>query len=369
VSDGYGRGARGVSEAAAAPALDVRPRAPARPPPIALVGCGGISETHLAAYARAGWDVVALANPTRVKAEARRAQFYPGAATYTDHRALLAAHPEARVIDVTPHADVRPAIVADCLRAGRHVLSQKPLALDLAAARALVALADEHGVRLAVNQNGRWAPHLAWMRAAVQAGLVGDVSAVDVTIHWDHSWVLGTAFDAAAHLLLFDFGMHWFDFVQTLFPGRRASAVTAASARAAGQATRQPLLAHAAVQYAGARATITLNGDARYLTRDTTLVAGTLGSLRADGPDLEHQELTLHTSAGRAPVPLSGRWFEDGFHGAMAELLLALEEGREPSHSARDNLATLELAFAAAASERSGVPERPGAVAGLQARG
>jgi hypothetical protein len=44
---------------------------------------------------------------------------------------------------------------------------------------------------------------------------------------------------------------------------------------------------------------------------------------------------------------LEGVWFPDGFHGAMAELLCAFEERREPEHSARNNLRSLALCFAA----------------------
>jgi len=59
---------------------------------------------------------------------------------------------------------------------------------------------------------------------------------------------------------------------------------------------------------------------------------------------------------------LVGAWFPDGFHGAMAELLSSIEAGREPMNSARNNLASLELCFAAVASAERGRPVVPGAV-------
>ena len=97
----------------------------------------------------------------------------------------------------------------------------------------LCDLADAQGVRLAVNQNGRWAPHLAWMREAVRAGLIGQVQALDIAIHWDHGWIAGTAFDGIDDLILYDFAVHWFDFLASL--GVRPTSVYAARARAAGQ--------------------------------------------------------------------------------------------------------------------------------------
>jgi predicted dehydrogenase len=95
---------------------------------------------------------------------------------------------------------------------------------------------------------------------------------------------------------------------------------------------------------------------------DRTVVCGTQGTLRSTGPNLSEQSVTLHTAAGRATAKLDGTWFTNGFQGAMGELLCAIEDNREPSHGARDNLASLALCFAALASADSGLPQVPGTV-------
>jgi predicted dehydrogenase len=53
---------------------------------------------------------------------------------------------------------------------------------------------------------------------------------------------------------------------------------------------------------------------------------------------------------------LTGHWFNDGFAGAMGEMLAALEDGREPRNSARANLATIRLCQATLRAARSGRP-------------
>jgi hypothetical protein len=83
-------------------------------------------------------------------------------------------------------------------------------------------------------------------------------------------------------------------------------------------------------------------------------VAGTAGSLQADGPDLGAQTVTLTTATGIARPVLEGKWFNDGFRGTMGELLCAIEEGREPLNAARENLFSLALAFAAVRSRIDG---------------
>ncbi|HVA91205.1 MAG TPA: gfo/Idh/MocA family oxidoreductase, partial [Chloroflexota bacterium] len=100
---------------------------------------------------------------------------------------------------------------------------------------------------------------------------------------------------------------------------------------------------------------------------DRTFLAGTKGSAISSGPSLSDQRVILTTAEGTSSPKLEGTWFREGFHGAMGELLCAIEEDREPLHGARGNLRGLELAFAAIASAREGVPKAPGQVERLPA--
>ena len=150
------------------------------------------------------------------------------------------------MFDITPHPAERVPLVEAALKAGKHVLSQKPFVVDLDTGERLVALADKMGVKLAVNQNGRWAPHFAYMREAVRAGLVGDVVSCHTGVHWDHSWIVGTPFEKIDDLIFFDFAVHWFDFLSSLI-GDKATSVYATRQRAAGQRAAPPLLAQALV--------------------------------------------------------------------------------------------------------------------------
>ena len=336
-----------------APALPYRPPQPKRyRPRIGLIGTGGIAASHLDAYRTAGWEVAAICNRTRAKAEARAAEFCPNARV-TDRYADVLADRSIDVVDITPHPADRMPIIEAAIGAGKHVLSQKPFVLDLDRGNRLVAMARETGVRLAVNQNGRWAPHLSWMREAVLAGAIGDVITAHASIHWDHGWIAGTAFEHIEDLILYDFGIHWFDFVASIV-GDRCRSVFATTARATDQAATVPLLAQALVRLDCGQASLVFDGCTRHGSRDTTFIAGTTGSLASDGPDLGRQSVSLSTGEGLARPFLEGTWFNDGFRGAMGELLLAIEENREPLNGAAGNLKSLALAFAAIESARTG---------------
>lgn len=347
-----------------APELPYRPPRPKTyRPRIGMIGTGGISDSHLDAYRSAGWEVAAVWNRTRSKAEQKVAAYCPEARVEDDWQALLADR-EIDVIDITLHPENRVPIIEAALKAGKHVLSQKPFVTDIRLGEALVKLADEQGLKLAVNQNGRWAPHISWMREAVRAELIGEVLSVHISLHWDHGWTAGTPFDEIEDLILFDFGVHWFDFLTSLV-GDRTESVFASATRAHGQHNRVPLLAQALVKLDGGQASLVFDGSAPCGPRDTTYIAGTRGALISDGPDLSSQSLTLITSEGIARPKLEGQWFNDGFSGTMGELLCAIEGDFAPSNSASSNLQSLALTLAAVQSRQTGQAVEVGSVCKL----
>ena len=337
----------------AAPTLPYLPPMPRNyRPRIALIGAGGIAAAHLDAYRKADWEVAAICGRTRDKAEARAKEFAPHA-KITDRFEEILAERSIDVLDITPHPADRLPLIEAALKAGKHVLSQKPFVLDLADGKRLVKLARDKGVKLAVNQNGRWAPHLSWMRGAVRAGLIGEVISAHVSVHWNHGWIAGTPFAKIEDLILYDFGIHWFDFV-TSIAGDRLKSVYAMAGPAKGQTATAPLLAQALVRMEGGQASLIFDGAAPHGPRDTTYIAGSKGSLVSDGPDLGAQTVTLTTAKGRARPALQGTWFNDGFRGAMGALLVAIENDAEPQNGAAENLNSLALAFAAIQSRRTG---------------
>lgn len=346
----------------AAPSLPYQPRDPkSYRPNIGMIATGGITQAHLDAYTKAGYQVTALCDLIESRAKARQKEFYPKATVTTDFREVL-ADPTIEVVDIAAHPHERPPLVEAALRAGKHVLSQKPFVLDLEVGSHLVAVAKEMDRKLAVNQNGRWSPHFSVIRSAIAAGHIGDVLAAHLSVHWNHDWVANTPFDKVHHVVLYDFAIHWFDILTCFMGGRTADSVYATVQAAKGQTATPPLLGQAMVSYAGAQASLVFDAFTPHGALDTTVVTGTKGMIVATGPDLGTQTVKLITEEGEATFDLEGSWFNDGFHGTMGELLCAIEENREPSNSAANNLASLALCFAAVKSADTGLPQVPGTV-------
>ena len=204
-----------------------------------IVGCGGIVKlAHLPAYTAYGVDVVGVFDADPEATDGIQTQFPVVGKVFASVDELL-ADPRIDVVDIATHPGVRRGLIEQAIDAGRHVLSQKPFAVDLAAARALVEHADRSGVRLAVNQNGRWAPPWRIATLLIEQGKVGEVCAVTHLFEHDFDWTIGTPYDEIEHFVLYDFAVHWIDITRCWLADKAVATVSAREYRTPSQAPGQ----------------------------------------------------------------------------------------------------------------------------------
>ncbi|MFW6060423.1 MAG: Gfo/Idh/MocA family protein [Phycisphaeraceae bacterium] len=175
-----------------------------------IVGCGGMSRRWIqTALESPEIELAGLVDLQRASAEQRARDFELDAALVYDSldAALAEAKPEV-VFDVTVPA-AHHAVTCAALRAGCHVLGEKPMAESMDQAREMVTLARETGRRYSVMQNRRAIPEAVSVAAFLRGGALGPVEEV----HCD--FFLGPHFsgfrDAMAHPLLLDMAIHTFD--------------------------------------------------------------------------------------------------------------------------------------------------------------
>ncbi|HWR85524.1 MAG TPA: Gfo/Idh/MocA family oxidoreductase [Rhodoglobus sp.] len=337
---------------------------PAAPAVVGLIGAGAIARgAHLPAYRDWGIPVAAVASRSIDDARTLARDFDIPAAVSVD---ALLADPGIAVVDLATGPAGRLDLIEAAVDAGKHVLAQKPLSADpaeLPRLRTLLDRARERGVRIAVNQNGRWAP--AWRLATllIRDGAIGDV--VGVTHLHDKPLppLAGTPFDAVPHMLLADYLVHWIDITRCWLEGGRVATVAAIDSRVPGQPAeaRNPWQATVHVGLdSGATASLRIAGNAIAGRGGCPFwIHGTRGSIRGSVL-LGSDRLELETAGALETFDLEGAWFTDGFAGTMGELLTATAEDREPENSARHVLATVELGLAAVASaEMGGAPVHP----------
>ncbi|MGO9877262.1 MAG: Gfo/Idh/MocA family protein [Acidimicrobiia bacterium] len=139
---------------------------------VAVVGTGFGARVHVPALRAAGFDVVALVgrDQERTARRAERLGVPNVAASLGD--ALTFAGVDAVTIATPPFAHC--ALAIEACDAGRHVICEKPFALDAIEAAAMVAAADRAGVTALVGHEFRWTPERALVARVIAGGLIGE---------------------------------------------------------------------------------------------------------------------------------------------------------------------------------------------------
>jgi predicted dehydrogenase len=136
------------------------------------------------------------------------------------------------VVDIAVPPDVQPAIVHAALDAGKHVLAQKPLAVTLRDALAMVEHAERAGARLAVNQNGRYDSSINAARQLVRQGILGTRLLANIDMHVETVWQEYMQDPRYDRLMILNLSIHLIDQLVWLFGA--PSAVTAFARKAPG---------------------------------------------------------------------------------------------------------------------------------------
>jgi predicted dehydrogenase len=196
----------------------------------AVVGTGFIGVVHVEALRRLGVEVAGIvgSSPERA-AEKARAAGLP--APYPSYEAML-EDPAVDVVHLTTPNHLHHAQVRDALAAGKHVVCEKPLAMNSEETADLVRLAEESGLVHAVNFNIRFYAQNQEARARVQSGEIGDVHLISggylqdwLLLDTDWNWRLDPAAGGSLRAVG-DIGSHWLDLV-TFITGRHVEAVMA----------------------------------------------------------------------------------------------------------------------------------------------
>jgi predicted dehydrogenase len=148
---------------------------------IAVLGTGDVSGEHIKAFAaHPNAEMRAILSRDRGRAEAKAQQYGLGKCrAYTDLDELLRADDIDAVSICTPHhLHVEQGVA--CAQAGKHVIVEKPIALDVPGLRRLHAAVSEYSVRSVVSFVLRWNPLIQTIRAILAGGLIGDVFCCEV---------------------------------------------------------------------------------------------------------------------------------------------------------------------------------------------
>ena len=186
---------------------------------VGVVGTGFMGRTHLEALRRLGSvEIQVVADKALENAQQLAAAFGVDRAT-ADYREILNDPAIDAVHVCTPNAMHFP-IAEAALRAGKHVLCEKPLATSSSEARKLVSLAKENKLRNCTCHNLRFYPMVQQMRCMREEGDLGEILVVQGTYSqdWllydtDWNWRIEASENGPSRVMA-DIGSHWCDMAE-----------------------------------------------------------------------------------------------------------------------------------------------------------
>ena len=150
----------------------------------ALIGCGRISPNHIGAAIANQLEIAALCDVIPEAMTDLVKQFgLTGVGKYTDYREMLQAE-KPELVAIATESGKHAAIALDCIAAGCNVIIEKPIALSLADADAVIAAGKKAGVAVCANHQNRFNKSVQYIRQAVEAGRFGKLSHGAAHVRW-----------------------------------------------------------------------------------------------------------------------------------------------------------------------------------------
>ena len=323
-----------------------------------IVGAGVIGEVHAEAVGLVpGASLAAVTDevPGRAKALARTW----GCAAEPDLAALL-ARDDVDVVCVCVPTGLHAEVGIQAAAAGKHLIIEKPIDVSLDAADRLIAVAREHAVRVTVISQHRFDTGLDELRRLLDSGALGSLLLGEASTKWyrtqdyydSAAWRGTWEMDGGS---LMNQGVHYLDLL--LWAMGPAVEVTAVCATQVHQVEVEDT-ALALVTFASGAVGTVLSSTAAYPGFDQRLeITGTNGTVIVEDGIITRRALVNDPADFRRPAPdepgtpaaepatsANPAGIDASSHAAqMADLLTAIENGREPAVTAQSARATLQV--------------------------
>ena len=335
---------------------------------IGILGCGKIAQVrHIPEYAaNPDCQLVGFYNPTKSRAEDMAAKY--GGLAYDTAEELL-ANPEIDAVSVCAANYAHAALSIQALKAGKHVLCEKPMATTLADCEAMVECAKKNGKFLMIGHNQRLAKAHMEAKRLIDAGLIGDI--ITFRTSFGHggpeTWAIKPGKDTwffdkskAAMGVMADLGVHKTDLIQYL-TGQRVVRTTARLVTLDKRGEDGELIGvddNAVCIYemsGGAFGTMTASWTYYGAEDNSTILYGTKGIMRiyddpaaaikvilTDGSKISYDVEAIQTNDNQTKSGVIDLWMD------------SLVNNREPEISGRSALTAMRAVFASLRSSELG---------------
>lgn len=183
-----------------------------------LIGCGRIGHRH-AEHISINGKLSAVCDTIPEKAQALADEY--NAIAYTDYNAMLKNHPETDVVVICTPNGLHAEHTIAALKAGFHVLCEKPMAINVHDCGQMIYTADKMNKRLFIVKQNRFNPPVVAVKKALEEGRLGKIYSVQLNCFWNrdaayyaNSWKGTKALDGGT---LFTQFSHFIDLLYWMF--------------------------------------------------------------------------------------------------------------------------------------------------------
>ena len=156
----------------------------------ALIGCGRIATNHITAVMNNNLNLVAVCDVIPGHMESLLAKHSLEKDTsirrYTDYKKMIEEN-ALDLIGIATESGLHEEIALYCIRHGIHVIIEKPMAMSIAGADAIIKAAEENNVKVSACHQNRFNIAVQKMRGAVEAGRFGRISHGSIHVRWNRN--------------------------------------------------------------------------------------------------------------------------------------------------------------------------------------
>jgi len=333
---------------------------------VGVIGSGFEASIHAESFkSLSAAKVVAAASPTKAHIRAF-VDKYSIPKWFTDYREMLKV-PEIDVVTIAAPNTFHSQMTVDAAEAGKHVVCEKPLCMNLEEADAMISACRKNGVKLMYAEELCFAPKYVRAKQLVDEGAIGKMYLVKQSEkhfgpHSDWFWNV----EKSGGGVLFDMGCHAFEYMRWMYDKAKAESVYAdMSTHVHKELTRGEDDSLAIVRFEGNRKGLAEDSWAKPGGMDDRVeIYGSEGVIYA----YLHMGISLVTYSEKGygyaveKAPMTRGWtftvYEElwnyGFPQEMEHFVKCVAEDEKPIETGEDGRATLEMILAAYESARKG---------------
>lgn len=268
---------------------------------LAAIGYGGMGSYHLEHLLPTEKDLFEIVGIYDIKDDRRTLATQKGLKAYQDRSELLSDPSIDCVLIATPN-DSHKEIAIAALEAGKHVVCEKPVAMNAAELRDIMAVAEKTGKIFMVHQNRRWDPDFLIVKELWESGEIGDLFQIESRVHGANG-IPGDWRRLKQHGggMLLDWGIHLLDQIMWLVDSPLQS-VTADFSYILGEECDDGYITY--LTFENGLRVITEVGTSNYIKLPRWYLKGTKGTAEITDWDLSGKMVVATNADVAAPTPI-----------------------------------------------------------------